>query len=342
MGDALSEILKELCRDNQFVVVGDHDHAATALQQHFARRETFDAMSSAGVKHVFIEQPQVLAPLAQQLAEGSMTRDQFIDKLNENRIKLHDTSKETDAAVADMILNAKAAGITVHFADPGTGIATILQRKEREGNQLLDVIHAEMAVTDPARLDEMKRLTSGSTEDLLRNAEQVKTLLKTWHDALPAARQEALRKKFDSIWSETPDGEIAARLDDTALAEFIRSKAGNEKSVVFYGSSHGAYSNDLDDMLGTDKTRRIIMAPDKESYTPHREIDGLSIDPNPAVGIYYLRENRFEPTPRATPAMIDLGGLSRSGGLLDEKAIPSYDSTTKPLPARHSGYPTHN
>ncbi len=148
------------------------------------------------------------------------------------------------------------------------------------------------------------------------------------HNGHPDASFEDFLK--DITARKMPDGSRTnIYTNDRPLAEFIASKAGKEKAVIFYGSGHGDTSYGIDEILGEKRTARVDIHESKPwgitEWWNRREMKSqmnMTADPDKPFGRFYIDKGeveRFEqkPVTEMTPGEIDFDKLKSAASGLD-------------------------
>ncbi|MCB9990868.1 MAG: hypothetical protein H6867_05765 [Rhodospirillales bacterium] len=228
----------------QFTFFGDTNHSESRIRAYFFGDENAENLIDSGIKHVFIEYPDNMQFLVDDLASGLMSREKFIETMSLNIRPLWWTSKQTDhyhGMMADMILKLSKNGVSFHFADPGLSNSSM---SDESRNVLMDVtgVLIEELVKENPDLQAMQPLEMFITmqkfiyKKMLTDPE--------YKDRVAKAMTDLLEKRL---------GE-----DNVAIADKIRDIAGNDKAVILYGAAHILREHDLDEMLGGPDNTQIV------------------------------------------------------------------------------------
>lgn len=310
MGANFANLIRELGDSKHYVLLSDTDHEQVENRSFINQPEHFAAMKQAGYDHLVIEMPEQLNKLAQEFQRGEVNRYVFSSVVNDVWSFNFDQKKKSEhiTAIADMLELGRAHGIKVHFGDPLTAQGDLDNHNHKLFNVVDHHLH-ETARGGPtgAAHRELLKLFDGmkSVEDAQRNVARIQELLPQWADSLTEAQRQSLRQDVEKI-GELP---IEKRLNDQPLADTIQRLTGGGKAVILFGVQHGIYANDLDEMLGQERTARIIITPSAAERTPTPLLESIIPDRDPPYGTYYTREDRFVPGPGAEAPAIDMTSL---------------------------------
>ena len=323
MSNTLAQVLEQLSSDHQFTVIGDTDHRNLALRDKLAEKENFASLARSGVKHLFLEFPAQLNPLAQQLAQGEISRSDFVgeleDKFRPNFLITPEAQQHMRENTATLIETAKQHGITTHFVDPGNGVTALNRDFEERGNYLIKAMLDDKQKDNPADYKEIKGLLTDTFNTTAKGEQRIVALMTDWVQQLPPARLKEVTEGLPKLH----DDSMEKRLDDRALADNIKAVAGNEKAAIFYGNEHGSYQGGLTDLLGSEKCSRILL------LGARRELEDViepkidrELEHRTLKGFYALEEGIYEP--------ISLGGLEKTN--LSQLSLPTEKTPTHKPP----------
>lgn len=252
----------------QFTVLGDTNHGDMSMMRFLASEPAMKALKDAGVKHMVLEVRHEYQPLADAVAAGKMTPQTYAQRKFEMARDAGDTGftgpSQRDVVQAGMIQAAAKYGIKVHCAEKqAAGL--------KEHGELVDKIDgllaAQEATTPQAAMDGMSVTEQAS--HFLRNL-AYKASGGTLFPSTPERNHMEMLKPLAT--GSTPLMQslathrqeiIAERVaGDIGIAAVAREKAGNEKTVVFYGAQHGSTACDLDEHLGA---TRVNLYADKRA-----------------------------------------------------------------------------
>jgi len=243
MSGTITNHIGKLARENQFTVIGDMDHSDPAVSKYVHGLEVMQALKDAGVKHVFVELPRELQHVADDLANGRITKDQYIKQMSkEMDLNFVADPKEVEkhhGRMADMIVFAKKNGMRVDFADDGTGTNAMVGgpppspelTKMIEESATASLKKAGLPVTGKADQDVLKAVLSPRSQEDFFN-EIIKRM-----DALPEAQRSKIIEEVQGLNKHVKDG-LTQRFDDRNLYDHVTSVSGGQKSAIIYGGHH--------------------------------------------------------------------------------------------------------
>ncbi len=237
----------ELARGNDIVLIGDNKHPDLNLQHFIMSGAVVDSLYDAGVKQIFIEMPQELQYHADDLANGVITRQQFIDNMEGRVTNLWYDDAGFDDFIgmrADLIIHAHEKGMKVQFADPGTGFHRKLPQEIVQMNDdIARGVFESHGLTFSADADENKA-TIGRNPEIAREIDNKKI---ECYSHLPDADKQRIADEFASQENDSDQIQLdmPARLNDTRLADYISDVAQGQKSAIIYGGTH----DELEDIL---------------------------------------------------------------------------------------------
>lgn len=231
-----AELLAKLVKSSasQFTVLGNTDHSDARLAAFLAREDTMEGLKAAGVRHLFLEIRHEFQGIADAVAAGKMTPEQYAAQ----KRALYAASGEelpaefdVDAVVEAQIISvAGKQGIAVHCAE-----------RQAEGlkahGQMVDSYYEALDAAHPLPEDGAAEGERGQ-----KTLTDILTPLVRAETEKAVASSEALRQALEK--------RLAA---DKDIAAFVRAESGKDKAVVFYGAVHGRLKCDLEEHLRADR-----------------------------------------------------------------------------------------
>lgn len=268
---------KTVAASGQFTVLGDTDHDDIRLRYLFADDRIMAAFAKAGVKVLFLEVRAEFQDDIDNFTSGKISKAEYINR----RIGYYDAMKEFDPARRERTLQRMTIGADLMENATRHGIHVVAAEKEfasvaahyTTAIKYVDDLETFFRASYAKRTNalpmveqafekyafELSMYTGGLVA--LDTAQQIiadnLTLIVTSSDKQnPELFKHVLERK--AILEERLRGDID-------LARFIQEQAKGQKSVVFYGSSHGANECDLDDYLKA--SRLTLYATKHEAIT---------------------------------------------------------------------------
>lgn len=241
----------EFIAQKQFTFYGDSNHTEGSIREYFFGTENAANIIEGGASHVFIEYPDKLQYLVDDLQSGALKRDEFIHDLSENIKPLwwnDEQTKHYHGLMADMILTLDKANVQMHFTDPGLGESGMKQDSKELLFEMAGVIVKEM---------EANGVNHAMSPLEIFIATQKFVYAKVLADPEFEKRLEGLYEDFFKERLGTDNERIAAK---------IQSIAGDERAVILYGAAHIMRENDLDEILGKENTQSISLYKGKANY----------------------------------------------------------------------------
>ena len=280
MTETFSQALGKLARNRQFLVVGD-DHSDSAIETSFFNPAVYRELKAAGVKHFFLEVPVEEQGTYDRLYKGKITRDEFVDELMslQSTTMDEDTKRKLLENQAGLVEWARDNGVKVHCAsDRRTPLREL--------------------ANDP---DVIKDYKANAPADMVTGDRISLDAYLLTHPDIPM-----------------PDGsKVSVLNDDRPLAELVQSRVGKDKAVIHYGADHQASSYGIDELLGEDKTGRVVIyngIMDRPSRKFNEILDGniyktYTPDPDPHDLEYYCHSGEIvwpkgEPAGEQKPAAV--------------------------------------
>lgn len=218
-------------QETEVIMMGDTHHNFPDIRGFLSNSDNIAALAEAGFD-IAVEYPQKFQTVATDFAEGKISREAFIQDLNEKMPNLRG-NKENRALsdLADMIERATRMGIRVHFADPGNH-EEAYERANEAMSTAMKQLFADFEGPE-------------STETPLQTQNRIK-----YEDAF-RLYQEAFR----------------ARHEDRDLAEFINQITdGGRKVLLIYGAAHGSRAGDFEKHLQSRKVTKVDLFLNQKSY----------------------------------------------------------------------------
>lgn len=246
-----SALYPQLLENKKYTFYGDMSHTVGAVRSYFFGAENTQNIINADVKHVFIEYPQQMQNLVDDLASGTTTKDEFVDEITAQISPLWWSPEQMRGyhkMMADMIVDLNEAGIKMHFADPGMGSSGMSAESKDLLFEMAGVVVREMEA-------------SGVNASMSSMEIFIATQKFIYGKVLADPNfKDRLQKLYDDFF-EKRLGE-----DNEHIASFIQTQANDEKSVILYGAAHMMREHDLDEMLGAEDTQLIGLYGDKRQY----------------------------------------------------------------------------
>lgn len=234
----------------QFTMLGDTDHGNDQLPWFLARHDTLQAMQNNNVKTLFLEMPPMAQDLADKVAAGKMTPQEFERAYSERTALDRKASPyPNDGTIlrGEIIRNAAAHGIKVVFADVKSGMDIQAEQERRARGVKPDMtqkVEGGAMVVSWQQAEDKRTVTGkigmSAQEHLYRWTGGLlfpsypQQLVKDGLAAYAEPSGEMLAKvKGDKKWMEERVG------GDALLEQVVREKAGKDKAVIFYGAEHG-------------------------------------------------------------------------------------------------------
>lgn len=231
-------------RDSQFILLGDTEHGDAALTDFMGKQSTMAELKNHGVKWLGLEVRKEFQGAADALYEslekgdGKVGKQDFVKAVKDGYVKAFDTPAVRAGIQKYM---EGRAGRTLppltdaQFAQARAGLLADVAKKAEAQAQIIE--SAAKAGIRPLCLEEQKPdlvTHAAFLLDIRAAEERVKT-------AQGDAKASAVQAR-DALHSER-DGY------DKQLGPSILKKVGKEKTLVFYGASHGQGPDDLDEEL---------------------------------------------------------------------------------------------
>lgn len=306
----LPEIISRAGAHGDHILIGDTDHSQLDIHQRVASPDVLKALAENGISKIFIERDQTLQNFADQLYQGEIDRDQFIDRMSARMEMMHvdeDISRQFHASTADLILGAKGFGMEVYFADPGVENLKFPS----------EIIAAYDQVF--ARYLEENGISQSDSDEYLKDPEKHNDFKAYAVDRIVgivgADRYQELMK----------DWIPQQRLDDTNLAKFINEKSGGEPVAVFYGSSHMQTERGIDELL-EGRSIRIDLYSGTGVYAGHAQ-KPHPWQQDPADIIYRIDTDEAFGTAGTNP------GLAGDLDMAAPSSDPSIEASRRAAPA---------
>ena len=254
---ALPDLIQDMCRDADMVLLGDTDHTDLSLRRAISNAQFAAGLKACGITHVFIEMGkggQGVLDAFQGTPDGGNAGHRDLARLQRelparmgNIYEMpEDDWAEMVKLRAEFVSHLVENGIYVHAADPGTDgdVSALMSIMVYQG--AMKVLRRELADEKPEYGGYFDGYMAGDDS------------------AIPDAEKSAFEEAFERIYIEHEIGEafekadalreqgVAARTDDTALAAHVRAKLPHgARALLMYGSQHmsGSRPEGIDSLL---------------------------------------------------------------------------------------------
>lgn len=331
---SFADILADAAGKNQFLLLGDCDHRDGRLLGFAARPEHMQALAAQGVKHFFLEQPEVLEPAFRQYQDGQITRSELHEALERDGpvlvagtfampLSKADREKRIEGMM-QLLDHAKENGIRVHCIYNESGTEEMLRLQFEQGMFGQSVMRDMAAsVMDPDMVRKFNDLTGGIVAGNadLKLHQELGTLLAAWAAQQPQSYRDEMAARYRHDVVPLQEAMVRARVDgDAVLAARMIDMAGGEKAVAFYGVAHGMHENDLDNHLPG--SARILIVPNAKyaQFLRPGQNDLFDRTRQPdsrmPLGMWLMDEARFVPGTQqgindfCTSGLVDVSRLS--------------------------------
>lgn len=213
---------------SQFVLIGDSDHRHTGrLYREIGSDGFLDAAQARGVENICVEWNRDLQSLADDLANGRISREQFISGMEARAMG---TYSQPFGELADLITAADERGIRVVFidnnTDPFVGAlntpnAEGVYQFRADGEVFIQEYIAEHGLppdVSQMTVDQINGMQRAFVEWALENQD-----------------------KYPEI--------LTSRLQDQNVTDYMQGVVGDQRTVVIYGRNHFASPHGMDDIL---------------------------------------------------------------------------------------------
>jgi len=228
----------------QFIAIADTNHRDLSIPAAVASPTTIAVLAAAGTKHLFIERSASMQPLADAVAAGTLSRDDFITQMT-NKYHLNFQKKPEEIRLAhsitfDMITNAKAKGIKVHYIDS----QTYAVRRTPEAIAWREAF--DRYVIEQAKQDNINYAA-------LNEKDKISYRINSFCKFLTGKPKEFLQRLEQVVLNErlASDGDIAAN---------IKKIAGTDRAAIFYGGEHDRHQGvNFVSYLGEANVRKLAL-----------------------------------------------------------------------------------
>jgi hypothetical protein len=259
----------------KYTVIGDTNHASTAITGALASDAFISGATACGVKHLFLEIGHNTQALVDDLAEKRISREDFAtQKAGSDADLLGDgpaAIKQKWLGYADLIARAAEAGVKIHAADFGNGADEII-RGVMLYQMGFDAYKEFLPKEYHADIDALK---SGKQTP---NRRAIARLIEA-NQNHPAAREA--QQLFAEGSALLKKGQ-ALRTDDSILRDYVRDTMKSEsdaRGVIVIGNHHATSKTGIYNLLG-DEARWIVMIGSKpwDTEAAHGRAPDLVVD----------------------------------------------------------------
>ena len=291
MGEQLTDKIRDVAEDNQYVVFGEVDHHNVNGERLLFSEDMLQALHDGGVRNLMLEgtndevsviiNAYVDGEINQEQME-SLIRDQVTATTGANNIEFV-SEAESERGIVELAENAKTVGVHVYSLNRGEGLYPAENADARADldtmtmERIIDAMKAA-GTNDIADIDQaaIREQVEAENPELKALSDEIPALF----DAANAAYLERAREFYDKnqdklqpLMDENKVSEVQAisniamtfwiqdRIaEDHRVADRIENFADGEKTAVLYGAGHLAYRvGDLDHGLGERDTATIYL-----------------------------------------------------------------------------------
>ncbi len=280
---SIAEFYKGTFSERQYFLFGDTDHSDHRIHDYFYSPAHIDHLAAQGVKHIFLER----SPHSQQgiddLIAGTITPQGFAEKYSGGKMWDRQGADEARIRMAQGIVYAAGKGMAIHGANLFTkGIATREERME------MYRFFGEMSAAFAKECPDSSYMPDEFSD-------------RYWSENI--GKLSLTPERFAQIMREERD-------NDTGRTEFIKEKAGMERSAVIFGAAHFSDApQSIKTLLGPENTVHIDLFPEVE------KIEATLAESKKADFIFVIDTAR-----------------AYKYSSLDFHAKPSSKNSTKPVP----------
>jgi hypothetical protein len=227
-----------------FLVLSDTNHGDMKILEFMAQPPAMEALAAKGYKNIFLEERVEFQGIADLVASGHITPQQYADVKADMYAEAGDTAgavpSQRSVMVGTIIQTAAQSGLKVILAEGQAPDLSAHARMVDNINQAQDRFTSQLQ-SDAAAIGGLSAIASKFYKGDVQNVR---------------LQYSAISKDISTDWSahSTWRGTIAERIDgDARLAEKIIEQSAGEASVVFYGAAHGRHGHDLDEHLGAQR-----------------------------------------------------------------------------------------
>jgi len=227
-----------------FLVLGDTNHGDMKILEFMAQDGTMTALAAKGYKNIFLEERVEFQGIADQVASGKMTPEEYAQAKADMYAQAGDTSgaapSQRSVLVGHIIQNAGQNGFKVILAEGQSpdlaAHAQMVDTIDHAQGKFESQTHADAVIEGGLTVIASKFYKGEVQNTRLQYSALSKDVSTDW--------------SAHSSWRETMAERIGG---DASLAEKIIEQSGGQPSVVFYGAAHGRQAQDLDEHLGAQR-----------------------------------------------------------------------------------------
>ncbi len=218
-----------LLKKSDVLILADSDHTNLGLRAPLSDIQTMKSLRAAGVSDLYLEFPKEFDGLAENIALGSATREDFVDavvKEMNNAIRVVEGMRASDErlehiailadCVADNIITAKSAGINAYCVDPNSCVEQIRLVNELDRTGEKSGLRDRIMKHDPEVAQFIKKTTQQKALIMYGNLHSVLSMPVEEKSGLPGNIDDALRtlgKKTSLILLTENVGEMKSYYD---------------------------------------------------------------------------------------------------------------------------------
>lgn len=242
------EFYQRLMGQRQFTIFGDTNHSDKRIHDFFFSAENAQNILQSGIKHVFLERPYQMQGVFDQLGRGEISEEDFMTATM-NMHNLDEKPVITDAMCRTISNTARFCRTMMQNNIP---VHCIDDRDHLDQDDLSNILGSMIKL--------QKHVISKGDPTAIIHGRIVMSFV------LEKVLPESSSQNDRAADAKQAEQFLKERVDDTKLAEDIKRVAGDEKSVILYGTGHGSGQNDLDDLLGKDNVIRVHIHAQQELY----------------------------------------------------------------------------
>lgn len=227
-----------------FLVLSDTNHGDMKIMEFMAQPRAMETLAAKGYKNIFLEERVEFQGIADQVAAGNMTPEQYAQAKADMYAQAGDSAgaavSQRSVMVGTIIQSAAQSGFKVILAEGQAADLSGHARMVDGINQAQDTFESQMhadAVMTGGLSVIASRFYKGDAQNV-------------------RLQYSAISKNASGDWSahSTWRATMAERIGgDASLAEKIIEQSGGAPSVIFYGAAHGRHGHDLDEHLGAQR-----------------------------------------------------------------------------------------
>ena len=268
----LDRLKTDVIAKNDVTVLSDNHFTSAHKYRDLFSDKNLRGFAKAGLTDIYIEIPQELDSLKDDLKDWKISKKQFLDKIDDMNLSVTGSDKARPIMnnAANMVLNAQFHGINVHFSQTSFSpeqtkdlLETAKQKKElRESYydpkvQTIDQFLIDSGIGDQKREDFIGMLYAADTDpqsnifkpEKLDQFREELTPYKMSELSLQISELKIYQTQSTTLHQTLSDKLIEYRIgSDHQLADIVAQNDG--KSLIVHGALHGGSSkNDLDDLI---------------------------------------------------------------------------------------------